>query len=287
MRFSSRDCRLYVEEKCPGVSDVGGEQLLPIVTDSHTHTTFSADARDDMPEMCRAAIAKGLTHICFTDHVDFNPTEENCGLFDYDRYTAAIDRVRAEFAGRIRILKGIEFGEPHIYVKEYEKLLRKEFDVIMASIHFVRMDIGLHWFEDDAMLSGYTRKNLYRRYYEELLQVVRLGGFDVLAHFDNPKRYLSGSGQETELIGEIMHELVSRDLVIEVNTSPLRMGCHECAPDSRILKQYTEAGGTRVTVGSDAHSSQEIAAGFDHADRLVKNHRLTIGIFQGRRFIAT
>ncbi len=260
---------------------------MPIVTDSHMHTIFSADARDAMPEMCRAAIAKGLTHICFTDHVDFNPTEESCGLFDYDRYTAAIDRAQAEFEGRIHILKGIEFGEPHIYVKEYEELLRKEFDLIMASVHFVRMDIGLHWFEDDALLREYTRQNLYRRYYEELLQVVKLGGFDVLAHFDNPKRYLPVSDQETELIDEIMHELVSRDLVIEVNTSPLRKGCHECAPGSRILKQYTGAGGERVTVGSDAHSTQEIAAGFDYAEQLVRDHRLRIGIFQDRQFIAT
>ena len=261
--------------------------MLPIVTDSHTHTTFSADARDEMPEMCRAAIAKGLTHICFTDHVDFNPTEDGYGLFDYDRYTAAIDRARAEFEGRIHILKGIEFGEPHLYVKEYEELLHKEFDVIMASVHFVRMDIGLHWFEDDDMFREYARQNVYRQYYKDLLQVVKLGGFDVLAHFDNPKRYLTEPAQETELIGEIMHELVGRGMVIEVNTSPLRRGCHECAPDSRILKQYAEAGGTRVTVGSDAHSSQEIAAGFDYADRLVKDHRLRIGIFQGRQFIAT
>jgi histidinol-phosphatase (PHP family) len=228
-----------------------------------------------------------LTHICFTDHVDFNPTEDGSGLFDYDRYTAAIDRAQAEFEGRIHILKGIEFGEPHLYVKEYQELLRKDFDVIIASVHFVRMDIGLHWFEDDGMFREYTRQNLYRQYYEDLLQVVRLGGFDVLAHFDNPKRYLPESGQETELIDEIMHELVSRKLVIEVNTSPLRRGCQECAPDSRILKQYTGAGGTRVTVGSDAHSTQEIAAGFDYAEQLARDHGLRMGYFQGRQFIAT
>ena len=260
---------------------------MPILTDSHTHTNFSADARDPMPEMCRAAIAKGLTRICFTDHVDFNPTEDGSGLFDYDRYTAAIDRAREKFEGRIKILKGIEFGEPHLYLKEYEQLLNRDFDVIIASVHFVRMDIGLHWFEDDALLREYTRQNLYRQYYEDLLRVVKLGGFDILAHFDNPKRYLPDSGQSTELIGEIMHELVSRGLVIELNTSPLRRGCPECAPGSRILNQYTGAGGARVTVGSDAHSTQEIAAGFDYAGQVAGDHGLRMGYFQNRQFIAT
>ena len=42
-------------------------------------------------------------------------------------------------------------------------------------------------------------------------------------------------------------------------------------PDADILKRYTGAGGTKVTVGSDAHTCHDIAAGFDHhAYRLVK-----------------
>jgi len=258
---------------------------LPIIADSHTHTTFSGDARDDMSNMCRAAIAKGLSHICFTDHLELNPTDESYGIFDYDRYSAAIDRVREEFAGRIHILKGIEFSEPHVFRKEYEELLNKEFDLIMVGIHYVRMSVGLHWLEDDACLYEYARQNLYRQYYEELLQVVKLGGFDVLAHFDNPKRYLKESTQESELIDEILQELVGREMVLEINTSPLRRGCAACAPDAEILKRYSQLGGARVTVGSDAHSSEEIAADFDYAERLVTDHCLRLGIFKGRRFM--
>jgi histidinol-phosphatase (PHP family) len=119
-----------------------------------------------------------------------------------------------------------------------------------------------------------------------LLQVARLGGFDVLAHFDNPKRYLKEPSQETDLIAEILQELVDQGVVLEVNTSPLRRGYHECSPDSDILQRYTKAGGTRITIGSDAHSDREVAADFDHAYRLSRDHRLELGIFQGRRFVA-
>jgi histidinol-phosphatase (PHP family) len=259
---------------------------LSIVADSHTHSTFSGDGQDDIPEMCRAAITKGLTHICFTDHIDLNPTDDSYGVFDYDSYTTAIDRAKAEFGGRIQVLKGIEFSEPHVFRKEYESLLRQDFDVIMVGIHYVRMAVGLHWLADDAVFGEPDRAaSLYRRYYEELLQVVQIGGFDVLAHFDNPKRYLPVCGQEDELIAEIMQELVSRDIVLEVNTSPFRKGCHECAPDSRILKRYIAAGGTRITLGSDAHSSQEIAADFHYARQIASANHLRVGIFQHRQFI--
>lgn len=239
-----------------------------------------------MSEMCREAIAKGLSYICFTDHLDLNPTDENYGFYDYGRYSAAIDRVRAEYGGRIQILKGIEFSEPHIFRREYEELLNKEFDLIMVGIHYVRLGVGLHWFEDDRSFREYAAHDLFRHYYEDLLQAVKVGGFDVLAHFDNPKRYLPESGQEAELIDEIMHELVSRDIVMEINTSPLRRGCQESAPDSDILKQYVDAGGTRVTIGSDAHSCQDVAANFDYAYKLAADHQMTIGIFKGRQFIA-
>jgi histidinol-phosphatase (PHP family) len=259
---------------------------LAVTADSHTHTDFSGDGKSSMSSMCQAAIDRGLSYICFTDHLDCNPADESFQHFDYDRYTEAISRVREEFEGKIRILKGIEFSEPHVFRKEYEEILRREFDVIMVGIHYIRIDLAFHWISADRSIGAFGRQKIYRRYYEELLQVARLGGFDVLAHFDNPKRYLKEPSQETDLIAEILQELVDQGVVLEVNTSPLRRGYHECSPDSDILQRYTKAGGTRITIGSDAHSDREVAADFDHAYRLSRDHRLELGIFQGRRFVA-
>jgi histidinol-phosphatase (PHP family) len=241
---------------------------------------------NDMSSMCRAAVARGLDYICFTDHLDCNLTDESFHCFDYDRYTEAICRVREEFEGKIQILKGIEFSEPHVFRKEYEEILAGEFDCIMVGIHYIRVDLAFHWIGDEGRVTAFGKQMIYRRYYEELLQVVRLGGFDVLAHFDNPKRYLKESGQEADLIDEIMHELVDQGMVLEVNTSPLRRGYHECSPDSDILQRYTAAGGKRITIGSDAHNDQDVAADFDRAYQLVEDHQLVRGIFQKRQFVA-
>ena len=40
--------------------------------DYHVHTRYSADSRAPVIEQLRAAKKAGVTHICFTDHVDFD-----------------------------------------------------------------------------------------------------------------------------------------------------------------------------------------------------------------------
>nr|WP_094607899.1 histidinol-phosphatase HisJ family protein [Sporomusa acidovorans]OZC22136.1 histidinol-phosphatase [Sporomusa acidovorans DSM 3132] len=262
-----------------------------LLADSHVHTKFSADAIDDMLDMCKTAIDKGLSYICFTEHVDNNPFDDSYRYFDYDKYSDAIERTREKYGDKILVLSGIEFGEPHIYRKEFENIITKKFDVVMAGIHYIGKDrVGVHWVDgtykfDKSLFNNYTKERIFHEYYEELLQVAQLGSFDVLAHFDNPKRYLKETGLEKELISEIIYELVNKGVAIEINTSPLRKGYHECSPDSDIFKKYLQAGGTRVTIGSDAHCCREIAMNLDYAVKLVTNHKATLGIFKERCFI--
>ncbi|SMD13736.1 histidinol-phosphatase HisJ family protein [Sporomusa malonica] len=264
---------------------------MRLLADSHVHTKFSADAKDDMFDMCKTAVDRGLSYICFTEHVDYNQFDASYHYFNYDKYSDAIERAREKFGDKIQVLSGIEFGEPHVYQKEFEKMLSNKFDVVMAAIHYIGRDkVGVHWVDgtyeyDHVLFKDYTNERIFHEYYEELLQVVKLGGFDVLAHLDNPKRYLKESGHEEEIIGEIVHELVNAGIAIEINTSPLRRGYHECTPDFEILKQYLDFGGTRVSIGSDAHCCREVAMNFDYAVNLVREHKATLGIFKNRCFI--
>ena len=46
--------------------------------DFHLHSSFSGDSRAPMEDMIQSAIAKGLTHICFTEHIDKDfPTDHH------------------------------------------------------------------------------------------------------------------------------------------------------------------------------------------------------------------
>ncbi len=256
---------------------------MPVLADTHVHTTFSVDGKHDMYSMCRAAVDSGLRHICFTEHLDFNPDDIGYGFLDLSAYSLEIDRVRQEFGDRLEILKGIEFGEPHMYPQRFREAASMDFDVILA---------GFHWVDDrfigDSELSHrYSVEELFEKYYEGVLDTVRFGGFDVLAHLDLPKRYLGVSVESSPLLEEILKALVASGIALEINTSPMRKGCSECSPDRSILQRYVAAGGSRVCVGSDAHSCEDIAAHFDSAERLLEQ----IGVqsswfFRNRKYIS-
>ena len=261
---------------------------MTYTTDTHIHSLdFSGDASSYMEEMCRGAIEKGVKRICFTEHVDFDPHYDDSIPFDPEKYRRSIETMRDKYGAEIEILKGIEVGEPHVYKKEYEKVLSADdYDVVIASVHYIQLPMGIHWTghrgED---IYTYAVPRIYRRYYEDVLAVSRLGGFDVFGHFDLPKRYLKMEAKEDELIEESLRNIIAAGSVIEINTSPLRKGCEETAPGKKILDLYRSLGGSRLTIGSDAHRACDIIAGFNTAFNDF-GAGFEIGYFKQRGFIA-
>ena len=254
-------------------------------TDTHTHSLdFSGDAVSYMEEMCLGAIEKGAERICFTEHVDFDPHYDDSFPFDPEKYKRMIETMRDKYSDRLEILKGIEVGEPHVYPKEYEAVLKADdYDMVIASVHYVILPMGLHWTgKGGADIFTFAVPRIYRRYYEDLLSVAKLGGFDVLGHFDYPKRYLKVDAEEDDLMKEVLKAVLKNNGILEINTSPLRKGCAETAPGNKILDLYREAGGKRLTIGSDAHFRDDILANFDDALTFAKGFE--IGYFKGRKF---
>lgn len=45
--------------------------------DFHIHSNFSIDSKAQMESVVQAAIEKNMKSICFTDHVDFESTNQN------------------------------------------------------------------------------------------------------------------------------------------------------------------------------------------------------------------
>lgn len=256
-----------------------------IKTDTHTHSLdFSGDAVSYMNEMCEKAIEKGVERICFTEHVDFDPHYDDSIPFDAEKYKRTIEFMRDRYGDHLEILKGIEVGEPHVYPKEYENVLKADdYDMVIASVHYVQLPMGLHWTGNNgADIFTFAVPRIYRRYYEDLLAVAKLGGFDVLGHFDYPKRYLKVDAEEDELMQETLAAVLKSGGIIEINTSPLRKGCTETAPGKKILDLYAKAGGTRLTIGSDAHYCEDILADFDRAMDFAQGFEL--GYFKNRTF---
>jgi histidinol-phosphatase (PHP family) len=248
--------------------------------DLHVHSTFSVDGHHTLREMCLAGIERGLAVICFTEHFDLNPLDQGYGFFDRAGFFKAMDEVRREFEGKIEILKGIEFGEPHLYPREFEAELKEDYDFILGSAHYVdELFVG-----EPELEQRYSKDQIFEKYYQEVLAAVRFGGFDSLAHFDFPKRYLREPSLQTGIVDEIIRAMTQNRISLEINTSSLRKGLDECTPDLPVIQKYVQAGFNQITIGSDAHRVSDVATGIDRAGELIDLAQGIPGFFRRRCF---
>ena len=235
--------------------------------DYHLHSNFSCDCKTSIIEQCLSAIHKGLPEIGIADHFDLHPGDECQGFFRPTEWAADFDQARREFAGRLILRAGIELGEPHIYQAECQALLQSyPFDYALGS---------LHWVGDEVVFDrGYFQRQAdeaYGLFFRELERMTRVGGFDVLSHFDvvvrvgvpiyggyDPRRY-------EEMIRAVLQNCIAHGIALDINTQGLRNRCQRLTPGVEILTWYRELGGERVTLGSDAHQPDNIAAHFDLA----------------------
>ncbi len=246
--------------------------------DYHLHTYYSDDSDYPMEQLVEDAISMGLSEICITDHVDYGikgdwedkstvyHPEEKRGRpvmnVKYPAYHAEIARMQQKYAGKIVIREGMEFGMQVHTIAQYQKLFDAyPFDFIILSCH--QVEDKEFWTQD--FQRGKTQEEYNRKYYEEMLGVVRAyKNYSVLGHLDMITRYDMAGLYPFENVRDIVEEILRiaiRDgKGIEVNTSSHRYGLHDLTPSREILRLYRALGGTIVTIGSDAHKPEHLAA---------------------------
>jgi histidinol-phosphatase (PHP family) len=251
----------------------GARGLIPsclefmIPHDYHIHSQFSADSHSTMEMMCRSAIALGVPEIGFAEHYDLHPDENPRDWLRLEPWFEEILRCRGLFDGELVIRAGIEIGEPHIFKEETETILeRAPFDYVIGSLHWV----GRSTIFDP----GFYRRpaeEAYGLYFAELERMTRIGGFDVLGHLDVPVRtafevYGGYDPQAYEAwIRPVLANCIAHGIALDINTSGTRRPARVLLPGLTILRWYAEMGGERVTLGSDAHRSEEIGSRLDVA----------------------
>lgn len=253
---------------------------MSITTDFHMHTSYSEDSEAPMREMVEAGIRKGLTHMCFTEHmdIDFPETPSHpAGAFNVntDSYLYELLMLRDEYKDRIKLLFGIELGIQPQCLKEIAAYAKSfEFDFVIASSHIIRgMDPYHKEFYEDR-----PEEESYREYFEATYNnIKKFQNFDVYGHLDYVVRYGPNKDENytyfkyRDVIDKILNLLIESEKGIEINTASIRKGLKDVHPYRDVLKRYKELGGEIITIGSDAHTPADVAADFNFAEEALKD----------------
>ncbi|HOA75001.1 MAG TPA: histidinol-phosphatase HisJ family protein [Phycisphaerae bacterium] len=263
--------------------------------DQHMHTWFSTDSQTDPADNVRQAIDLGLAGITFTDHLDTHPIEWPECRYNYEGLAKAVSDLRQRFGDRISIGLGIEVCyQPEQMDRILPFLDEHAFDLVILSVHWTQnraLHLPEHWTDWDIA----TITQAYLGTVLEAVHFVRdLAGqgrrpFDVLGHLDMVKRYTQRYRGGYDITGyadridEILRTCLDAGLVPEVNTSTLRQGLTETMPAGWIVRRYAELGGEAMSLGSDAHSPEHIAAGFETAASMLKENGIKqLAVFEQR-----
>jgi histidinol-phosphatase (PHP family) len=264
--------------------------------DQHLHTWYSTDSQADPAENVRQALARGLAGLTMTDHFDSFPSEWPACRYDYAPIAAALAALRDQYGERLFIGHGIEICyQPTEFDWVLPYLDTHRFDVVLLSVHWFNgraLHLREHW-------TGLDTASATRAYLETVLQAVRFvldlkrqgrKPFDVLGHLDLVKRYTQrffgtfDIRPHRELIDEILRVSLEADLVPELNLSGLRQSLPEPMPAGWVVRRYAELGGEAMTLGSDAHAPEHVAAHFDQGAAILRENGVRrLAVFMDRR----
>lgn len=256
------------------------------LVDMHVHSIFSPDSQTTLIEYIIQAQNLGLKGICFTEHGDYCPTEMYYDYFSYEQYSLSHKEAENFLIEReidLILLKGIEFSEPHLYIEKFNEIKKMNFDMIMAAVHWIQGGfVG-----DAEIIDNYSEREIFSYYYDELAKTATLGGFDVLAHFDFPRRYLGPkfASDFPDKEADVLEILISKNIVLEINTSIIRQTGLQVMPSQRILQKYYSLGGRKVVLASDAHRVNELGQDIDLAYEIAREIGLSICYCKNHNFI--
>lgn len=236
-----------------------------------------------MVRSCEQAVAIGLPAIAFTEHMEFTAGGEGDAIlgtatdhrwwgrikpFDVTGYMACVAECRERFPG-LRILSGVEAGEPHLFGASAGAVVRGHgFDRVLGSLHAVPYQGRL--VAADALFGAMPDDEAMRYYFAELIRLIEGSDlFEVLAHLDFPRRYwprgahLFREQPFEEEYRAVLRSLAGTGRALELNTkTPLA--------SVDLLRWWREAGGTAVSFGSDAHLPRRIGDRFKLAVDIVE-----------------
>lgn len=233
-----------------------------------------------MEQMCRSAIDAGLSGISITDHcnADFCISDNTyCNILHSAQEAR---RLAEKYKSELVVTVGVEMSDV-LRKPDYTARLIKSIrpDSVIMSVHNVfRNNLPEHISRMNfGEMTDEEAYGIIKVYFRDLIRATAGVDFDICAHLTLPLRYSNGVyGKKLTLddfsneIKKILSTLIDRKKALEINTSDVHRQLYDFMPSENIVKLYYDMGGRLVTIGTDAHSPENIASGFDEARQMLR-----------------
>ena len=256
--------------------------------DYHLHTKLCKHATGEMSAYIERAIEIGLQEVCFTDHIplpnDFD-FAHRMNPQQMDIYFKWLEQARAKYP-ELTILTGIEADYFQGLEKYIDKFLKRyDFDLVIMAVHFVK-----HWQNGNWVFKFHfpekTLAMVYEEYLDEIVEGIKTGLFDIIGHIDIIKK--PGNSlidMVPEKVAETLDMAKKFNMALEINTSGLRREVIECYPGYDWFTEIKRVN-LPITLGSDAHSPEQVGFGFNEIYYQFKKHEMNkLAVFRKRKII--
>ena len=242
----------------------------------HTHTHY-CDGSAPPVSYVKAAIKAGFTSLGFSSHAPV-PLENYFAIKDEESladYCSGINKLKAEYADRIRIYLGIEADYIPGNSYDFDKF-RKEYKIeyVIGSVHLVKNAAGKLWFIDgpkkeswkNGLQEGYggNIRKAVTAYYDQIISMIETQKPEVIGHLDKVKMHNQNEYfREDEkwyrsLISVVLDHIVQCGCVVEVNTRGLyKKRSDSLFPGMEVIREMYKRN-IPVTISTDAHRPDEL-----------------------------
>lgn len=242
-----------------------------IPSNYHTHTTF-CDGKNSPEELVLRAIELGCPELGFSGHAYTDFDRGYCmSPEDAEGYKAEIRRLQEKYAGRIKILLGVEQDY-------FSQEPTGDYDYVIGSVHYVHKD-GCYlsvdhtrerFMENAQKHYGGDYYAYAEDYYALVGDVYRKTGCQIIGHFDLFTKFNEGNmlfdtthPRYQAAANKALSALLDAPVILEVNTGAMARGYRTAPyPAQNILSRWLQAG-KKVQFSSDCHNAQHLLFGYE------------------------
>lgn len=249
---------------------------MKIRFDLHTHTTW-CDGKNTPEEMVQAALAKGLDCLGFSGH-GYAPYDTDCCMSTPGAaaYRAEVAALREQYAGRIRILCGVE--------QDYwSEASTAPYEYVIGSVHYVKKDGEMCCVDNTPDIQREAVEKRFggdwyafaEAYFETVADVVNrtkcqiIGHFDLISKFNEKERLFDERHPRYVAAWQsALDALLPCGVPFEINTGAITRGWRTTPYPSADMLDYIISHGGRIILSSDSHSDKTLCYGFEPYENL-------------------